>query len=279
MSQSIVSPENQNVTFIELFFDLVFVFAVTQLVFFLHQDISLETGIQVLIMFWFVMLSWGQFTWALNAANTRHSAIELMVLLTTAIAFFMAISIPNAFTNQAPLFATTYVITRLIGLLLYGLVASEDKEQFQAVKTFALGSAGGLLVVIAGAIIGGELQIYFWASAIFLDLVISSIVGNFEGWNLHPEHFSERYGLFVIIALGETLIVAAGGVTGVELTNELLMVTILSVALTFSFWWSYFDKTKPVLDHVLETKTGQELNIMAKNFSIWHFPLLLGVIS
>ena len=217
MSESIASPENQNVTFIELLFDLVFVFAVTQLVIFLHEGISLETVIKVLIIFWLVWWSWSQFTWTLNAANTRHSAIELTILFTTGVVFFMAILIPNAFEPEfAPWFAVLYVITRMIGLMLYNLVSSENKMQLQAIKTFGFVSVGGLLAVVVGAFVGGTAQLVLWGSVFFLDQVAASVGANQEGWNIHPEHFSERHGLFVIIALGETLIVAAGGVAGVQ---------------------------------------------------------------
>ncbi|MFV2015686.1 MAG: low temperature requirement protein A, partial [Candidatus Heimdallarchaeota archaeon] len=133
MSQKLASPENQPVTFIELFFDLVFVFALTQLVVFFYHDLTFETGIQVLLIFWLVWWSWTQFTWALNSANTRHSLIELMVLIATIIAFFMAIFIPNSFKDQAILFAIAYVTTRMIGFTIYGLVASENELQLQAV--------------------------------------------------------------------------------------------------------------------------------------------------
>ncbi len=279
-SRRIVSPEDQSATFIELFFDLVFVFSVTQVVELFHHGVHEYVVGQAILVFWLVWWAWSQFTWALNAADTTHTLVELGTLLATAVAFFMAVAVPDAFHGSASLFALTYVLVRVIGLALYAWVASADPSQHAAVRVFAAFSLGGLVAVVTGGIFGGTAQYWLWGLAIVLDIVAAAIGGQLEGWNLHPEHFGERHGLFVIIALGETLIVAAGGMTGALWTDDLVSVGVLVVGIACAFWWSYFTRAKPTLDCALESSRDADRASMARDvYSLLHFPMLCGVIA
>jgi low temperature requirement protein LtrA len=279
-SSSIVSPEDQRVTFVELFFDLVFVFSVTQVVGVLHHGLDAAALGQTVLVFWLVWWAWTQFTWALNAADTTHHLVELATLLATAVAFFMAVGVPDAFTGGALRFAVPYVIVRAIGLGLYGRVAEADPRQHAAVRRFCYFSSAGLAAVIAGAVLGGTAQYVIWTLAILLDVVAAAVGGADENWNLHPEHFVERHALFVIIALGETLIVAAAGLTGAQWTGQLVTVVVLAVAITCALWWSYFTRARPVLDRALAAARGARQSTMGRDvFSLLHFPMLCGVIA
>jgi low temperature requirement protein LtrA len=279
-SQSISSPEDQSVTFVELFFDLVFVFSVTQIVSLLHGGLDWVVVGQAILVFWLVWWAWSQFTWALNAADTTHPFIQFGTLLATAVAFFMAVALPGAFGERALWFAITYVLVRAMGLTIYALVASENPALKTAVRAWILVSLGGLVAVLLGGILGGAAQFWFWAAAILLDVIAGAIAGRFEGWDLHPEHFAERHGLFVIIALGETLIVAAAQASGGDWTAGLMSVAILAVAVTCGLWWSYFPRTKPVLDRAFEAASGIEGTKLGRDvFSFLHFPMLCGVIA
>lgn len=280
-AQSIVSPEDQKVTFVELFFDLVFVFSVTQVVGLLHGRLGWAAAGQAVLVFWLVWWAWTQFTWALNAADTTHPLVELGALLATAVSFFMAAAVPHAFTGEAVWFAIPYVLVRLIGLALYKRVASvADPSQHAAVRTFALVSLGGLGAVLAGGFAGGETLYWLWGLAILLDVIAAAVGGRAEGWNLHPDHFGERHGLFVIIALGETLIVAAGGISGTAWTRELVAVSVFAVAVTCALWWSYFPRAKPTLDRALEEQHGAGQSGLARDvFSLLHFPMVCGIIA
>ncbi len=279
-SKSIVSPENQNVTFVELFFDLVFVFSVTQVVSLLHHGLELQTIGEAILVFWLVWWAWTQFTWALNAADTTHALVEIGALLATVVAFLMTVALPDAFHGRGLWFGTPYVILRGLGLALYIWVASENPGQRAAVRNFALLSVGGLATVLIGGFLGGTAQYVFWGITIVLDIVAAAIGGQSEHWNLHPDHFTERHGLFVIIALGETLIIAAGGISGVEWTPDVIAVAILAVALACGLWWSYFRRAKPILDHALESVQGALRSTMARDaYSLLHFPMLCGMIA
>ncbi|MCH8246992.1 MAG: low temperature requirement protein A [Bacteroidetes bacterium] len=138
-NSSIVSPEDQTVTFVELFFDLVFVFSVTQVVSFFHHGVSWSTAGSAVLVFWLVWWAWTQFTWALNAANTDHQHIQIAMLLATAIAFFMAIAVPDAFGNKALWFAIPYVMVRLVGLHVYTKVTVTNEKQHEGCSLVCFG--------------------------------------------------------------------------------------------------------------------------------------------
>ncbi|MCH7586885.1 MAG: low temperature requirement protein A [Chloroflexi bacterium] len=277
---SIVSPEDQKVTFVELFFDLVFVFSVTQVVSLLHNDLVWITVGQAILVFWLVWWGWTQLTWALNAANTNHHLVQFGVLVAAAIALFMGISLPQAFQDRALWFAITYISVRVIGLILFSLVALEASALVAALRTWIVLSISGLIAVLVGGYMGGAAQYWLWGFAILLDIFAAAVGGQAEGWNIHPDHFSERHGLFVIIALGETLIVAASEVTDAILSIDLVAVGVLVVAITCALWWSYFVRAKPALDHALESSRGAEQSTMARSvYSLLHFPMLFGVIA
>lgn len=278
--QNVVSPEDQKVTFVELFFDLVFVFSVTQVVDLFHDGLTWTVLGQAVLVFWLVWWAWTQFTWALNAADTTHHLVELGTMIATAVAFFMAVALLDAFHGRVLWFAIPYVLVRVIGLTMYAWVAWADPSMRPALRIFTVVSMGGLAAVLIGGIIGGVAQYWFWGLAILLDIVAAAIGGKAEGWNLHPEHFGERHGLFVIIALGETLIVAAAGMIGAAWTGALIAISVLVVAISCGFWWSYFTRAKPDLDHALESSRGAEQSTMARDvFSLIHFPMLCGIIA
>jgi low temperature requirement protein LtrA len=172
------------------------------------------------------------------------------------------------------------VAVRVIGLLLYYWVARSDPDQLTAVRVFSLLSGAGLLSVLVGAVLGGTPQYAAWALAIVLDLVAAGIGGQREGWNLHPDHFVERHGLIVIIALGETLIVAASGLVDAPATPPALITAVLAVAVTSALWWGYFRHARPLFEHALAAHHGSGRSMMARDvFSVMHFPMLCGIIG
>jgi low temperature requirement protein LtrA len=279
-SISIVSPDDQKVTFVELFFDLVFVYCVTQVASLIHGHFDLPTAGTALLVFWLVWWSWTQFTWALNAANTDHHRVQAVTLFATAVAFLMGVGIPGAIGESALWFAGPYVAVRVVGLLLYYWVAWHDPAQRKAVSVFGLLSLTGLVAVLAGAVSGGAPQYWWWGVAIVLDLVAAGIGGQREGWNLHPEHFVERHGLIVIIALGEALIVAAAGLADAAKTPAAIATAVLAVAVTCGLWWTYFRGVRTTFEHALASRDGHARSCMARDvFSVLHFPMLCGVVA
>jgi len=230
------------------------------------------------IVFWLVWWAWTQFTWALNSADTTHPAIDAVVLAATALAFLMAVTVLDAFGDAGGWFAATYIAVRVVGLALYGRVAWDDVAKRAAVRRFALLSTGGLAAVAAG-MVGGDARAWWWAAAVLLEVVAAVAAGAAEGWDVRPDHFSERHGLFVIIALGESLIVAGAGLTGAERTTQTVAVAILAVAVTCGLWWSYFVTAKPLLDDAIRRRDQADRTHLARDvYSILHFVVVFGVV-
>lgn len=278
-ARPITTDEDQRVTFIELFFDLVFVYAVTQVVALLHDELTWPTVGRAVLVFWLVWWAWTQFTWALNSADTTHPAVEASVLVATAVAFLMAVVVPDAFGDAGGWFAAAYIAVRALGLAVYGRVAWDDPAKRAAVRRFALASVTGLVAVAAGGVASGNARLWWWGAAILLDLFAAAIGATAEGWDIRPDHFGERHGLFVIIALGESLIVAAAGLTGVERTAEVVAVGIFAVAATCSLWWTYFIRAKPALDRALGRLAGAQRSTLARDaYSFGHFLVVFGIV-
>jgi low temperature requirement protein LtrA len=280
VSRPFTSPLDQRATFVELFFDLVFVYGVTQIVGLLHHDLSWAGVGRGILVFWLVWWAWTQFTWALNAADTTHPLVELLTLVSTAVAFLMSVAIPTSFAGRALWFAVPYVLVRVLGLWIYAVVARASPGQHAAVRLFALVSTGGLTAVIAGAVAGPAAQPWLWGLAIFLDVLAAVVGGQQKGWDIHAEHFSERHGLIVIIALGESLIVAAAGLGEVTLTGDVVAVALTGVLVSCALWWTYFPVAKPELEHALASAPAEQQGALARDaFSLAHFPMLCGVVA
>ena len=279
-SRSLLSPDDQKVTFVELFFDLVFVFSVTQVVKLLHDGFNGIAIAQAVLVFWLVWWAWSQFTWSLNAADTTHPIVQFGVLAATGVAFFMAVAVPEAYGDRALWFAVTYVLVRAIGMILFYMLVRETPTLRRPLRTWIGLSSVGILAVLIGGFAGGSAQYWLWGLAIVLDLIAAGVSARAAEWNIHPEHFAERHGLFVIIALGETLIIAGSGMTDLAWTGELLGVAVLVVAVTCGLWWSYFPRAMPALEHALASSQGSERSTIARDsYTLIHFLMLAGVVA
>lgn len=267
----------QGATFVELFFDLVFVFAVTQLTAFLAHDLTWEGLAKTGLLFWLVWWAWTQFTWTLNLADTEHSLVRIPTLVATAVAFFMAQAVPDAFGSAGLWFAVSYVIVRMIGLALQVWVIGSDQRM--SVTLWSVASQAGLVLVIIGGFTDPEVRIWWWAGAFAADLVAAAVAARNE-WVLEPAHFAERHGLIVIIALGESLI-AAGVATGGAIRDLGFAVTVGSAVIaTCALWWTYFGTLHSRLEEAMVEQVGGRLGLFARDvFSFWHAPVVAGVIG
>ena len=271
------APEAQSATFVELFFDLVFVFALTEVTALTLEHLDWSGAARSLLIFWMIWWAWTQWTWALNPSDTEHPLIRVTTLVATAVAFIMAASVGLAFDVDTGLwFAIPYVAVRAIGLAIYLVVASDNDDQLIAVRKFTLASIPGMVVVIVGGFVDADVRGWFFLVAIILDIGATLVAGA-GNWRLHAGHFAERHGLFVIIALGESLIVVGLMFAGVDRTADVVRVAIGAVVVTCLLWWTYFGWLKDALELQLEREPSGELARDA--YSLVHFPLIGGVIG
>jgi len=276
---SIRGTEEQGATFVELFFDLVFVFAVTQVTASLAHDLTASGLLRALIVFWLVWWAWTQYTWSLNEADTEHGWIRFITLLATALAFLMAVTVPLITTEWGWLFALAYLVLRMVGISLQWRLAGSDIVWARSVQTWALMSSLGLLAILTAMFLPPDRRFLALGVAAILDVIAALRAGRNE-WRLFSGHFSERHGLFVIIALGEALIAAGVTLSDRPLSGRLLMVAVTAVAGSCALWWTYFGWAKDRLEEAMRSQSPARIGRYARDvYSFAHFPLIFGVIG
>ncbi len=266
-------------TFVELFFDLVFVFAVTSVTRLVLEDLNWGGVGKAALILWLVWWAWTQFTWTLNPANTNHTSVRLITLAAAAAAFFMAQAIPDAYTDAGAWFAFAYVAVRVLGLGLQVGLQAGTRENATTFYTWLGGSAFGLAAVLVGGLVDSPGRELFWGAAVALDVLAAARAGRGR-WRIHAEHFAERHGLVVIIALGESLI--AGGVALSSLDRDLAFAvgTVAAVATVCALWWIYFDLAKETLEEHLAATSIDTSGATARDiYSFGHLPIIAGIIA
>ncbi len=276
---TIRGTEEQGATFVELFFDLVFVFAVTQVTAVLAHDLTWAGLTSALILFWLVWWAWTQYTWSLNEADTEHVSIRFITLMATALAFLMAVTIPLITSPFGWLFPLSYLVLRTVGISLQWRLAAGDPGWVRSVKTWTVLSSLGLLAIIAAVFLPPDRRFLALGIAALLDVVAALGAGRGE-WRLFPGHFAERHGLFVIIVLGESLIAAGVTLADHSLTVGLLSVAVIAVAGSCALWWTYFGWARDALEDGMKAQPPKTLGRYARDvYSFAHFPLIFGVIG
>jgi low temperature requirement protein LtrA len=275
------ASQAQGVAFVELFFDLVFVFAVTQLTAQTAHDLAPEGVLRGVLVGWLIWWAWTQFTWTLNPADTTSDRVRILVLAATAAAFVMAASVPRAFTDEALWFALPYLVVRLLGLGLQVFVEIErEGVNHAAVYRWAGASLVGLVLVLVGALVEPGPRSVIWLGAIAADFAAATIAGRAATWDLNVSHLTERHGLFVIIALGESLIVAGAAIAGAEVSSGLILSVGAAIVVACLLWWTYFGWLKDALEHRFAAAGPERLGPLARDaFSFAHFPLICGIVG
>jgi low temperature requirement protein LtrA len=275
------APEAQAVTFVELFFDLVFVFAVTQVTALTAHHLDAAGVARSGVLFWLIWWAWTQFTWTLSPADTQHPRVQALTLLATGLAFVMAASVSHAFAEQAFWFAIPYVLIRLIGVGLQVRIDHERAGEGVGISmAWVYTSVAGLVVVLAGAAASSSIRPWIWLSAIAVDVVAAGVSGKNAVWDLNAAHFSERHGLFVIIALGESLIVAGTAIAEEARTADLVLAAGAALVVACLLWWTYFGWLKEAMEEGFEAVAPERLGPTARDaYSLGHFPLICGIIG
>ncbi|MFB9235563.1 low temperature requirement protein A [Plantactinospora siamensis] len=271
----------------EIFFDLVFVFALTRIIAFLGHapsPVRMGQGLLLLMLLWF---SWSGYAWLGNRTRTDIGWVRVGALVEMAALFVAALVMPDAW-HSAPgvdgplILALTYIVVRVVHLLLYVWSVSGDPDLRARIGRFGLASALSWLPLLLGALLGGAAQTGLWAAAFVIEVGGQRFVSSSRGgWPLHsPGHFAERHGLVVIITLGESLI-AAGVGAGAGVARPAVLVTALTaLAVTVCLWWLYFESAAPAARAALLRATGERRDRIASDaYSLAHLPMIVGIIS
>jgi low temperature requirement protein LtrA len=273
-----VLREGERVTPLELFFDLVFVLAITQCTALMAHDPTwqgLAQGLLVLGMLWW---AWTGYSWLTSVLDPEEGAVRLVMFGAMAALLIVSICVPHAFDNLALAFALTYGVVRVAHIGLFMLASPEDDGLRHSVLGLAASTAVAVSLLAAASLFDGLAQGALWALALVLDMGGPYFFGS-EGWKLVPGHFAERHGLVVIIALGESIVAIGVGASG-ELDLGIGAAAVLGVGLTAALWWIYFDVVAIVsAKRLAEAEVGRVQNEMARDsYSYMHLLMVAGIV-
>jgi low temperature requirement protein LtrA len=268
----------QRVTPLELFFDLVFVFAITQVTGLLADDPTWAGLLRGLLLLGALWWAWASYAWLTNTLNPEEGAVRLAVFGAMGAMLIVSLAAPNAFGADGVTFGVAYFVVRALHLVLYAIAGRGDRDLFRAVvRIVPTAILGPTLLVIAG-FFDGTSQLALWSAALAIDY-LGVLVGHMRGWRVSPEHFVERHGLVVIIALGESIVALGVGAAGLPLDAGLIAAALLGMAVVASLWWSYFDWVAFVAQARLAEATGAERAALARDlYSYLHLPMVAGIV-
>ena len=273
-----VRRDGEQVTPLELFFDLVFVLALTQCTAVMVDRPSWAGVGQAMLVLGVLWWAWVGYAWLTSVLDPEEGAVRLMMFASMAAFLVAALAVPEAFADEALTFAIAYAVVRVAHIALFLLASREDLELRKSVIGLAISTALAAGLIIAGAIATGGARDALWTVALVADMAGPYFFGA-AGWQLVPAHFAERHGLIVIIALGES-VVAIGVGAGVALSAEVIAGAVLGVFLAAGLWWAYFDVASIVAARRLAAiPAGKERNELARDaYSYLHFPMVAGVV-
>ena len=265
------------VTPLELFFDLAFVFAFTQVTSLLVDDPTwggVLRGMLVLAALWW---AWSGYAWLTSTLDVDEGGVRLAMLASMGAMLFVALAVPGAFGDDAVFFGVVYFLVRALHLVLYAIVSRDDPDLRTAllriVPTELLGAS---LLVVAG-FVEGDARVALWVVALAVDYFGPALRG-LRGWWIAPEHFAERHGLIVLIALGESII-AIGVGAGLELVPGVLVAAALGIVVVSALWWLYFDVAAILTRSRLLRESGvEQARIALHSYSYLHLPMIAGIV-
>ena len=269
----------QRVTPLELFFDLVFVFALTQVTGFLADHLTwtgMLQGAALLAVLWW---AWGAYSWLTNAVPAEEVVSARLVILSAMAAMLVAsLAVPDAFGEYGVLFGLSYFVVRVLHVVLFVLATGSTPEARQAMLRLAPGFLGAPVLLIPAGFLDGFAQGALWAVALAIDLGVSFVRG-VSGFRVHAGHFVERYGLIVIIALGESIVAIGVGASGLTIGAGVVVAAVLGIALAAALWWAYFDLDMLVAGQRLFAAKGDERARLARDaYSYLHLPMVAGIV-
>jgi low temperature requirement protein LtrA len=278
----IEAPEEleQRVTPLELFFDLVFVFAITQVTGYVSARPSwtrLIEGLAILAVLWF---AWSGYAWLGNTAHTDEGLVRVILLSAMAAMLVASVAVPHAFGGDALIFGIAYFVVRVLHVGCYAAVARarDDRELLHVV--WRLGSTmlpAAALLVVAGAL-SGTPRALCWVAALAVDYG-GIVVRGVEGWRIEPGHFAERHSAVIIIALGESIAALGLGAAGVPLGAGVVVGLLLGMATAAALWWAYFDVVAIVAERRLRRADPRAQALMARDsYTYLHLPMIGGII-
>ena len=277
MSEQAVEREHR-ITPLELYFDLVFVFAFTQTTAVISEDTSwaaLGRGLLILAAVWW---AWASYAWLTNTVDAGRDEVLAAVLVAMAAMFVAALAVPDAFGSHGVVFGVAFLIVAVMHLALYALSARSEPELFVAILRIVPSSLLGASLILAAGFVDDPAKSVLWIGALAVGF-LGPLFGGMGGWRLAPAHFVERHGLIVIIAIGESLIAIGLGARSADLDLKVIVAALLGLVVASSFWLAYFDFFPIRAQQLLTERQGAERVALARDaYTYLHLPMVAGIV-
>lgn len=265
---------------LELFFDLVFVLALTQTSQIMVAEptwLGLAQAGAVLALMWW---AWGAYAWLTSVVDPEAGAVRLAIAGAMAGLVACALCMPEIFTSRSVglMFAAAYGLVRAMHIVLFVVAGGDAPGLRRSALQIAVPSAVAIGLVVLAVLSSGWVCAALWCVAVALDLA-GGLIADPAGWQLHPRHFAERHGLVIIMALGESLVAVAAGAAG-HVSPGVVAGAGAAVVISFVLWWLYFDVVSLVSTRRLaEAEPGRVQNTMARDgYSYLHLVMVAGIV-
>jgi low temperature requirement protein LtrA len=270
--------EERKTSYLELFFDLVFVFAFTQVTALILEDTSPEGFARAALVLAMVWWAWSAYAWMTNAIDVDNVVTRLIMFAAMAAGFFMALAVPDAFQDEAAWFAVAYFVVRVLNSALFAWGVRDDPGNLRATLRLTPWFGGAALVALAGGFVDPDYRAWVWLASLVIDVVGTLTVARAE-WRVSPSHFAERFALIVIIALGESIVAIGIGTSELERDSTYALSVVVAFAGVAALWWAYFDFTATAAERSLSRASPQARGPLARDvFTYFHYPVVLGII-
>jgi low temperature requirement protein LtrA len=278
--------EEQRATTLELFFDLVFVFAITQVSHLLLDDISWRGAGHMTLALLVVWWAWNYTTWVTNELDPDSVVVRLLLIGLMLASLLLAVAIPDAFGDRALLFAGSYVAIQ-VGrhtFLTFAAAGRGTIERERAGRILAWFVAAGTLW-LAGAFVDGSARTAIWVAALAIDYAAPLVLYwvprrprlSGDTWQVETTHFAERFQLFMIIALGESIVITGATTSEQDLDAARLVAFGLAFLSTAALWWLYFDYVARIAERRLEL-AAERTKLARDGYTYLHVVMVAGVI-
>lgn len=276
------TDDTHRVTSLELLFDLVFVYAITNVTALMEHHVGGRTTLEAVIVLAVIWFGWCSYTWLGNQAKADEGLVRVAMILALGGMFFVALSIPNAFAaegNAAAVLAVSYCVVRLVQNAVY-LIAAAGDAQLRSVLIGMLGViVTSLVLLLIGAFVDEHSRVWWWLASVAVDQAGVYLVRSTR-WRLSSaSHFAERFSLIVLIAIGESVVALGAASEGPDLTLERTIGLLSGLAVAVSLWWLYFDVVALVAERELHHAEGLRRIRMARDsYTYLHLPMVAGIV-
>ena len=277
-SEETLEEEERKTSYIELFFDLVFVFAFTQVTSLILEDASAAGFARATLVLAMVWWAWSAYAWMTNAIDIENTVTRLIVFAAMAAGFFMALAVPDAFQDEAAWFAVAYFVVRILQTTLFSWGVRHDPGQLRATFRLAPWFLAAALVALVGGFVDSDLRAWVWLASLAIDVAGTLTVARAE-WRVSASHFAERFALIVIIALGESIVAIGLATAAVDRDLTFALSVVIAFAGVAALWWAYFDFTAVAAERSLKRASPRMRGALARDvFTFFHYPIVLGII-